>query len=86
MKIAVAGGTGTVGRHNLLAMDHNERFGRAFVTEVQEWIDAVARGEHTGSSSWDGYAAAVVCDAGVQALTADGKVAVELIDKPAFYA
>ena len=34
----------------------------------------VAEGRHTGSSSWDGYAA-VVCDAGVKALTADGEVA-----------
>ena len=78
--------TGTVGRSNVLTMDHNQRFWGAFVTEVQQWIHAAAAGEHTGSSSWDGYAAAVVCDAGVQALTADGKVAVELIDKPAFYA
>ena len=40
------------------------------------------RGEHTGSTSWDGYAAACVCDAGVKALTEDGEVAVEMIDQP----
>lgn len=74
------------GRHNRLTMDHNQRFGQAFVTEVQEWITAVSEDRHTGSSSWDGYAAAVVCDAGVQALTADGEVAIEMMDKPAFYA
>ncbi|MDO5698754.1 MAG: Gfo/Idh/MocA family oxidoreductase [Dermatophilus congolensis] len=78
--------TGKVGRHNVLTMDHNERFGAAFVTEVQEWINAVARGEHTGSTAWDGYAAACVCDAGVKALETDGLEAVEMIDKPAFYA
>ncbi|WP_392542745.1 Gfo/Idh/MocA family protein [Oryzobacter telluris] len=71
---------------NGVTRDHNERFGGAFVTEVQEWISAVARGEHTGSTSWDGYAAACVCDAGVKALTADGVVAVEMVAKPAFYA
>ena len=71
---------------NAIVKDHNERFGAAFVTEVQEWISGVARGEHTGSTSWDGYAAACVCDAGVRALTEDGVVAVEMIDKPAFYA
>ncbi|MBM6401317.1 Gfo/Idh/MocA family protein [Phycicoccus sonneratiae] len=71
---------------NAITRDHNERFWGAFVTEVQEWISAVARGEHTGSTSWDGYAAACVCDAGVQALTEDGEVAVEMIEKPAFYA
>ncbi len=78
--------TGTVGRFHRITMDHNQRFWGAFVTEVQEWIDAVARGEHTGSTSWDGYAAASVCDAGVKALTEDGVVAVELIERPALYA
>jgi len=74
------------GAWNRIARDHNDRFYGAFVTELQEWISAVAEGRHTGSSSWDGYAAAVVCDAGVKALTADGEVAIEMIEKPAFYA
>lgn len=78
--------TGQVGRHNRLSMDHNQRFGGAFVAEVQQWISAVDRGEHAGSSSWDGYAAACVCDAGVRALESDTWVPVEMIDKPAFYA
>jgi myo-inositol 2-dehydrogenase/D-chiro-inositol 1-dehydrogenase len=71
---------------NTLTRDHNDRFRGAFVTEVQEWISAVAKGEHTGSTAWDGYAAACVCDAGVRALTEDGEVAVEMIERPAFYA
>jgi myo-inositol 2-dehydrogenase/D-chiro-inositol 1-dehydrogenase len=75
-----------LGRRNRLTMDHNQRFGGAFVTEVQEWITAVTEDRHTGSSSWDGYAAAVVCDAGVQALTADGEVPISMMDKPALYA
>jgi myo-inositol 2-dehydrogenase / D-chiro-inositol 1-dehydrogenase len=74
------------GHRNSIARDHNDRFWGAFVTEVQEWISAVARGEHTGSTSWDGYAAACVCDAGVRALTDDGVVEVEMIAKPDFYA
>ncbi|MFZ1412344.1 MAG: Gfo/Idh/MocA family oxidoreductase [Micropruina sp.] len=74
------------GARNRIARDHNDRFYGAFVTEVQEWISAVARGEHTGSSAWDGYAAAVVCDAGVKALTEDGEVAISMMAKPAFYA
>ena len=73
------------GARNRICRDHNDRFYGAFVTEVQEWITAVAEGRHTGSSSWDGYAAAVVCDAGVQALTADGEVPIAMIEKPAFY-
>lgn len=74
------------GARNRIARDHNDRFYGAFVTEVQEWITAVSEGRHTGSSSWDGYAAAVVCDAGVQALTADGEVAITMIAKPELYA
>ena len=45
------------GRRNAITMDHNERFWGAFVTEVQEWIDAAARGEKVGHNAWDGYAA-----------------------------
>lgn len=74
------------GRRNRLTMDHNQRFGAAFVTEVQEWITAVSQDRHTGSSSWDGYAAAVVCDAGVKALTEDGEVPITMMDRPALYA
>lgn len=73
------------GRNNKITGDHNERFWGAFVTEVQEWINAAAAGGATGSNAWDGYAAACVCDAGVKALTAGGEVEVEMIDKPAFY-
>jgi myo-inositol 2-dehydrogenase/D-chiro-inositol 1-dehydrogenase len=74
------------GARNRIARDHNDRFYGAFVTEVQEWITAVSEGRHTGSSSWDGYAAAVVCDAGVRALTAAGEVAITMIARPALYA
>jgi myo-inositol 2-dehydrogenase/D-chiro-inositol 1-dehydrogenase len=79
--------TGVAGRSNRIAADYNERFEAAFNTELQEWINSVQVGEIVGPSSWDGYAAAVVCDAGVRSLHADGsqEFAVELIEKPAFY-
>lgn len=73
------------GARNRIAMDHNERFGGAFVAEVQQWINAATRGEHCGPTSWDGYAAAVVCDAGVQALTEAGAVAVRMMPRPKLY-
>lgn len=76
---------GRAGHSNPITADHNDRFRGAFVAEVQEWIDAAGRGEHAGSSAWDGYAAACVCDAGVKALTDDGVVPVRMIDKPALY-
>jgi myo-inositol 2-dehydrogenase/D-chiro-inositol 1-dehydrogenase len=66
--------------------DWRERFIAAYDTEFQEWIDAVAAGSGaSGPSSWDGLAAAVVCEAGVQALASGERVAVELGDKPALY-
>ncbi|NVO24386.1 Gfo/Idh/MocA family protein [Donghicola mangrovi] len=39
-----------------------------------------------GSSCWDGYAAAVVAEAGVRALKSGQKTSVTMIDKPEFYA
>lgn len=67
--------------------DWRERFVAAYDTEFQEWINAVSAGEGaTGPSSWDGYAAQVVCDAGVEALHGGERVEIELGDKPALYA
>ncbi len=66
--------------------DWRERFIAAYDTEFQEWIDGVAAGEGaTGPSSWDGYAAQVVCDAGVQALHSGDRITIELGEKPALY-
>jgi myo-inositol 2-dehydrogenase/D-chiro-inositol 1-dehydrogenase len=68
-------------------VDWRERFIAAYDTEFAEWIAAVSAGEGaTGPSSWDGYAAAVVCDAGVKALYSGERAEVQMIDKPAIYA
>ena len=48
-------------------IDWRERFIRAYDIELQEWVIAAAEGRSTGPSSWDGYAATVVCDAAVEA-------------------
>ncbi|MGA8209374.1 MAG: Gfo/Idh/MocA family oxidoreductase [Nocardioidaceae bacterium] len=66
--------------------DWRERFIAAYDVEFQEWIDAVTAGHGaTGPSAWDGYAAQVVCDAGVKALYSGERVDIELGDKPALY-
>lgn len=62
-----------------------ERFEGAFDREVQAWVDATRRGEVTGPSCWDGYAAAAVCEAGVRAQTEGRRVEVELVDRPGLY-
>jgi myo-inositol 2-dehydrogenase/D-chiro-inositol 1-dehydrogenase len=65
--------------------DWRERFIRAYDAELQEWVDAVTAGTSTGPSSWDGYAATVVCDAGVKALQDGGRVEVSLREQPDLY-
>lgn len=63
-----------------------ERFGQAYDTEVQRWVDAVRRGDATGTyidgpGAWDGYAAAAVCEAGVESLNSGVPVAVKMVDR-----
>lgn len=74
------------GERNAICRSHIDRFHDAFNAEVQQWIRAVERDEHTGSSAWDGYAAGVVVDAAVRSLESGGvEVPVDMIAKPAFY-
>jgi myo-inositol 2-dehydrogenase / D-chiro-inositol 1-dehydrogenase len=65
--------------------DWRERFIRAYDTEFQEWIDAASRGSSTGPSSWDGYAATVVCDAGLAAMQSGERIEVSLREQPDLY-
>jgi myo-inositol 2-dehydrogenase/D-chiro-inositol 1-dehydrogenase len=65
--------------------DWRERFIGAYDTEIQEWINAVREGHSTGPSSWDGYAATVLSDAGLAALASGERVEVSMRDKPDLY-
>jgi myo-inositol 2-dehydrogenase/D-chiro-inositol 1-dehydrogenase len=66
--------------------DWRERFILAYDVELQEWVDSVAAGgDPTGPSSWDGYAAAVVSDAALEAMRSGVRTAVKLADKPSLY-
>jgi myo-inositol 2-dehydrogenase / D-chiro-inositol 1-dehydrogenase len=65
--------------------DWRERFLRAYDVEFQEWLDAVAAGHSTGPSSWDGYAATLVCDAAAEAYRTGGPTTVTMRDKPDLY-
>jgi myo-inositol 2-dehydrogenase / D-chiro-inositol 1-dehydrogenase len=65
--------------------DWRERFLRAYDIEFQEWIDAVAAGHSTGPSSWDGYAATVVCDAAAEAYREGRPAAVTMREMPDLY-
>jgi myo-inositol 2-dehydrogenase/D-chiro-inositol 1-dehydrogenase len=77
----------SAGRHSGgVPADWRERFIRAYDVEFQEWINAVTAGGSTGPSSWDGYAAAVVTDACVEAFQRGQKTPVSLPERPALYA
>lgn len=59
-----------------------ERFGDAYDVEIQRWVNAVRSGAGVdGPDAWDGYAAAAVCAAGVQALETGDVVDVEMVDR-----
>jgi myo-inositol 2-dehydrogenase/D-chiro-inositol 1-dehydrogenase len=80
----------SVRRANQLATpvpaDWRDRFLLAYDVEFQEWINAVSGGgAPVGPSSWDGYAAAVVSDASVEALRSGERVEVALVDRPKLY-
>ncbi|MFF4736278.1 Gfo/Idh/MocA family protein [Streptomyces sp. NPDC001262] len=68
-----------------IAQDFVERFRDAYDREVQAWVDATRRGETTGPSAWDGYAAAAVCAAGVRAQDTGGRTPVLLAERPELY-
>ena len=59
-----------------------ERFGQAYDTEFQRWVDAVRSGVNVdGPGAWDGYAASAVCEAGVESLKSGQPVAVEMVSR-----
>lgn len=63
-----------------------ERFGQAYDSELQRWVDAVRCGSSTGNytdgpGAWDGYAAAAVCEAGVESLSTGLPEEVKIVDR-----
>jgi len=57
-----------------------ERFGQAYDTEFQRWVDAVLAGTNVdGPGAWDGYAASAVCEAGVESLNSGLPVEVKMV-------
>jgi myo-inositol 2-dehydrogenase/D-chiro-inositol 1-dehydrogenase len=73
-------------RRGQVPADWRERFGAAFDTELQEWLNAVATGPPAGPSAWDGYAASAVTDACLHALRTGHRTEVSLAERPGFYA
>lgn len=71
------------------AVEHDEdfrtRFANAYRDELIAWIDGIPSGIVAGPSAWDGYVAAIVSDACVQALHSGKTELVDLPAKPSFY-
>jgi myo-inositol 2-dehydrogenase/D-chiro-inositol 1-dehydrogenase len=55
-------------RSSTITPSFKERFGRSYDIQMQRWVDAARRGGIDGPGVWDGYAAAAVGEAGVEAL------------------
>jgi myo-inositol 2-dehydrogenase/D-chiro-inositol 1-dehydrogenase len=73
------GATGTWGGR--ITPGFRERFGQAYDTEFQRWVDAIHAGVNVdGPDAWDGYAAAAVCEAGVESLRTGRPVEVQIVD------
>ena len=89
---ALVGGEGGVVRNRAgqwggsITPDFRPRFRHAFDEEFQRWVDAARQGGIDGAGAWDGYAAAAVCEAGVEAQSSGARTEVELVERPALYA
>ncbi len=63
-----------------------QRFGTAYLHELQAWVSALALGEEPPpATAWDGYAAAAVSEAAVTALQTGTPTAVRLAARPELY-
>ena len=69
------------------ASDWRDRYAEAYWRQNRDVLHVVRAGEFSSIASdcWDGYAAAMVAEAGVQALAEGGGVAVNMAGKPQFY-
>lgn len=71
---------------NEILTDWKDRFVASYDVELQDFIKAAAEGTATGPSSWDGYMAAVTCDACVEAQEAEGSaIIISNPERPALY-
>ena len=66
--------------------DWRPRFADAYRLQAQAWVKSLATGAIApGASAWDGYAAAAVAEAGLQALAEGRRAAIRLAEKPRLF-
>jgi myo-inositol 2-dehydrogenase / D-chiro-inositol 1-dehydrogenase len=61
------------------------RFADAYRVELARWIAAVATGEATGPSAWDGHLATVAAEAGVESLRTGRRIEIAREPRAALY-
>jgi myo-inositol 2-dehydrogenase/D-chiro-inositol 1-dehydrogenase len=86
IRCELVGETGRAALPEAVTPTFVERFADAYRLELQDWVDAVAHGEPTGPSVWDGYAASAVADACLASLAGGVPVEVRLAERHALYA
>ena len=67
------------------ATDWRPRFAEAYRLQNSAWLKSIETGIPAGASSWDGYAATLVAEAGVRSLETSAPVPVSPVPKPSLY-
>jgi myo-inositol 2-dehydrogenase / D-chiro-inositol 1-dehydrogenase len=65
--------------------DWRPRFADAYRLQNAAWINSIQTGVPAGASAWDGYAATLVAEAGVQSLLQNKPIMVSSVTKPKLY-
>jgi myo-inositol 2-dehydrogenase / D-chiro-inositol 1-dehydrogenase len=85
VRCEAVGTTGAARVDAAVAPDYHTRFDVAYQAELESWIEGLERGEIVLPSAWDGYAATRVAEAGVEAMSTHGRVAIDYVEKPPIY-
>ncbi len=67
------------------AADWRPRFAEAYRLQNSAWLKSIETGAPVGASAWDGYAATLIAEAGVQSLEKSTPMQVGLVPKPSLY-
>jgi myo-inositol 2-dehydrogenase / D-chiro-inositol 1-dehydrogenase len=65
--------------------DWRPRFAEAYRLQNMAWLKSIETGIPAGASAWDGYAATLIAEAGVQSLEKSAPVEVTPVSKPNLY-
>jgi len=73
--------------HEIYAVepDWRDRFKTAYREQIMSWVNAIKTGKPSGSSAWDGYAAAATACACIEAWRSRTRVEFTIEDAPSFY-